>query len=97
MPPPSEIRCWLREPDEGVRRGPGGTAPQERFLGFDLTIFTNGGIGIPQAPGPDSEPAHDLRRECRLPLYSDVKEPNATSFTTPSYTGRTALRVAALC
>src|ERR1700732_4034110 len=52
-----------------------------RFLGFDLTIFTNGGIGIPRKRrDPNSDPARDFRQKWRLPLYSVVKEPDAASF-----------------
>ena len=67
-----------------------------RFLGFVLTIFTNGGIGSPlEAPDPNFDPARDLTQEWRLTIYSIVKELNAASFSIPSYTGRTAVQVVA--
>src|SRR6266852_2896111 len=76
---PAGIRnpILAREPDEGVRRGPGGPPHTDcvpRFLGFVLTIFTNGGIGIrPKAPGSKLDPARDLTQMWRLTIYSIVK------------------------
>ena len=57
--------------------------------------FRNIGIGIlPKTPGPNSGPARDLTQKWRLTIYSIVKEPDAASFSIPSYTGQSVLRVA---
>jgi hypothetical protein len=76
-----------------------GVAPPFRleyrdFLGFDLTIFTNGGIGIPAGSAGIQTPT---RRAIlgKSGAYHSIllsKNQNAASFSIPSYTGRTSVR-----